>query len=239
MKPLIAALCASGLWLGVGSVQAADPAPASIAVSGHGEVNTLPDRARLSLAVDALDANVKTAESQVNIVVRRYLDALKKLGIDSQHISTTSVSIQPEYVWDDKTRKQNLVGYRARRDIQLHIHDLDQLAGILLSATEAGVNHIDPPQLESSQASQLALQALARAAQDAQAKAQTLATALGVKLGSARAVSESGRNTTPVLYKSAMVAAAPMMDSANESAAINFGEMRIAADVNVTFDLKP
>jgi uncharacterized protein YggE len=242
MKNLLRTLCFAVAGLSMATTATAQmlaPPPPTIAVNGHGEVSALPDRARLALAVDALDAEVKRAEAEVNRVARLYLERLDKIGIDARDISTTSTSLQPEYVWDDAARQQKLVGYRARRDIQVLVRNLDLLGDAILGATEVGVNHVNPPALESSEAETLAREALARAAKDAQARAQALANALGVRLGSARVVRESGQAMPPPQpYKvMAMRAEAAMDASGNQQMGINAGEVHIVADVSVEFDL--
>ena len=65
MKNLVQLLALAGLCLAttVGA-QMPPPQPPTIAVSGHGEVTALPDLARLSLAADALDGEVKRAEAE-------------------------------------------------------------------------------------------------------------------------------------------------------------------------------
>ncbi|MFA5938446.1 MAG: SIMPL domain-containing protein [Sinimarinibacterium sp.] len=211
--------------------------PPTIAVGGHGEVTTLPDRARVALAVDALNNEVKAAEAEVNAVVRRALEEFKALGIKAEDIATSGTSLQPEYVWDEKTRRQVLTGYRARRDLQLVVRNLDQLGDVLLRATRAGVNHVSPPALESSRADELAREALVKAAKDARAKAEVLAQALDVKLGAARMVRESGGAPPPVLYKAMAVRAEAAFDSGNQEMGLSTGEIRIVADVGVEFDL--
>lgn len=229
------AACAAVFSCAVG---AAEPLPPpTIAVAGHGEVTTLPDRARLALAVDALDVEIKNAEGQVNRVVRAYLDAIKPLGLKAEDIATSGASLQPEYVWDEKARKQKLVGYRARRDVQLVVRDLDQLGDLILRATQSGMNHVSPPALESSKSDALGREALARAAKDAQARADALAQALGVKLGSARMVREAGGTPPPVPYKVMAMRAEAAFDGGNQEMGLNTGEIRIAADVQVEFDI--
>lgn len=229
------ALCLAGASA---SASAQPLPPPTVAVSGHGEVSTVPDRARLSLAADALNADLKRAEAEVNAIVRRYLDAVQPLLVKPEHIATTGVSLQPEYSWDEKARRQVLVGYRARREIRVLVGDLDRLGDFILRATAAGVNHVSPPQLESSRADALRLDALTRAAQDAQNKARTLAQALGVKLGAARTVRESGSVSPPPMPMKVMaMRAEAAYDSGNEQMGLATGEIRIAADVGVEFDL--
>src|SRR3546814_3771934 len=50
-------------------------------------------------------------------------------------------SINPEYVWDDKAKKQKLVGYRARRDIAVTVSNLDKLGDFVLRATKRSEEH--------------------------------------------------------------------------------------------------
>src|SRR5437868_5036833 len=101
--------------------------PPSVQVTGEGEVRVKPDRANLALAVDALNLDLKAAESQVNRVVRDYIAEVKKLGAKDESVSTAGVSIQPEYVWDEQAHRQVLSGYRVRRDIAIRIEALDKL----------------------------------------------------------------------------------------------------------------
>src|SRR3546814_17344813 len=90
-------------------------------------------------------------------------------------------SINPEYVWDDKAKKQKLVGYRARRDIAVTVSNLDKLGDFVLRATKVGINHVSTPILESSQDDALSKQALAKSASDPRAKAKLIADTPGTK----------------------------------------------------------
>ena len=219
---------------------AAEPAsPRLVSVNGEGEVSVKPDRARLNLAADALNSDLKTAESQVNAIVRAYLAEAKSLGAKDEQISTAGISINPEYVWDDKLRQQKLVGYRARRDIEVVISDLDKLGDYVLRATKAGVNHVSPPQLESSQSEALERQALAKAALDAQAKAKLLADTLGVKLGSVHSVraNEAIAPPAPMMVKTMAMRAEAADGSGNEQMGFSGGEIKYSASVSAEFDL--
>jgi uncharacterized protein YggE len=213
----------------------------SVSVDGRGEVSVQPDRARLTLAADALDPDLKSAESKVNAIVRAYLADAKSLGAKDEQISTAGVSISPEYVWDDKTHQQKLVGYRARRDIEVVVDDLGRLGDFVLRATRDGVNHVNPPQLESSRSDELQRQALVKAAQDAQSRARLLADTLGVKLGtvhSLRANSEPAP-PSPVMYKAMAMRVDAAADEAggNEQMGFSGGEIKYKASVSAQFDL--
>lgn len=212
--------------------------PRTIAVSGQAEVPVKPDRARLQLGVTHTSLELRAAETAVNDVVRAYVAEARKLGVRDEQLSTTGISIQPEYSWDEKERSNRLIGYRVSRDIVVVISDLDRLGAHLLAASRAGINQLRPPQLESSRARELQNQALVKAAQDAQAKARLLADTLGVKLGAVRSLSEASQAQPMPMVKTMAMRADAAMDAASQMG-LETGEIRYAAAVSAEFDVTP
>ncbi|MCI0749822.1 MAG: SIMPL domain-containing protein [Nevskiales bacterium] len=208
-----------------------------VTVMGEGEVQIQPDRARLVLGVEKLDPDLKKAEAEVNRIVSAYLTAAKSLGAKDEHLSTGGVSLQPEYDWSKLASGQKLLGYRVSRRMEIRIDPLDRLGDFILRATQAGVNRIEPPVLESSQARELERQALVQAAEDAREKARRLAETLGARLGAAQRITESGGNDSPVPYRG-MVMQSKAADG-NAEMGMALGEIRYRATVSVEFDLLP
>lgn len=214
--------------------------PRTVSVDGQGEVSVQPDRAQLSVAADALDPDLKTAESKVNAIVRAYLAEAKALGAKDEEISTAGININPEYVWDDKQKQQKLVGYRARRDITVTVSKLDTLGDFVLRATKAGINHVSSPVLESSKADSLRREALAKAAIDARDKARLLADTLGMKLGAVRTLSANDSEARPPVPMVMMKAAAfSEASDAGGNSEMGFagGEIKYKASASAQFDL--
>ncbi len=156
-------------------------------------------------------------------------ESLSKLGIKPADDLDYAASPAAAGVCLEMRRvaKQTLVGYRARRDIRdRRSGDLDQLGDLILRATDAGVNQINPPVLESSKAeSPGRREALATAARLLrEIKAETLAKSLGVKLGNARIVRESGGNAPPMMVKARWrCAGAEAFDSGNQQMGMSTG----------------
>ncbi len=210
----------------------------SVSVSGQAEVSVMPDRARLVMSVDRLTPEVKPGEAEVNKVVRAYLAEAKALGVEDKNLSTTGVSIQPEYVWDEKARRQRLNGYRVRRDIAVLITDLEKLGDYLLSATKVGINQVNPPMLESSRAKEVEREALAKAADDARARAQVLAQTLNAKVGPVWRISAiDGGSMPPMPKMMEMRAMSDASQSGNQQMGFSLGEIRYTASVHADFDL--
>lgn len=208
-----------------------------VSVSGQGEVSVAPDRARLRMGVSQVNANLAEAEDEVNRVVRAYLAKAKSLGVKDEHISSAGIAIQPEYVWDEKTRNNRLVGYRVSRDIEVVVNKLEQLGDLVLGATQAGVNQVQPPQLESSKAKDIEQQAMVKAAQDAQAKAKLLAETLGARLGPVHNISAAEFSPPPPMPKMMAMRNQEAFDGGNQEMGISAGEIRYSMTVNAEFDL--
>lgn len=222
--------------LAAAPLHAEEPSHRHVSVSGQGEASALPDRARLRLGVTQVSLDLAAAETQVNTVVRTMLTEARALGLRDENVNTTGISINPEYVWDEKERSNRLVGYRVSRDIELLVLDLDRLGDVVLRATKAGVNQVEPPQLESSKAQGAQREALVKAAQDAQARAKVIAETLGVRLGAVHTVSAAEAGPRPPMPK-AMMMRAGAADGGNQEMGLNAGELRYSASVNAEFEL--
>jgi uncharacterized protein YggE len=231
----LAAVCAT-------TVMAAEATAHIVQVTGQGEATTAPDRARLSVSVEVRNIELKAAETKVNDTARGYLADLKSLGIKDEDIATASYSVNPEY--DYVNNQQKFRGYRAVRSIDVTVRDLAKLGDVLLRATKAGINQVNPPVLESSQIKASERAALTRATEDAQAQAKVIAEALSMKLGSVRTISTGTQGYQPpmpmmkVMSMRAASADAPAM-SGNEEMGFSGGLIRSNASVTAEFELLP
>jgi len=219
----------------------ADPAPGIVQVKGEGEAFAAPDRARLSMAIEARHVDLAAAEKKVNESTRAALAELKGLAIKDEDISTASYSVNPEYDWVNN--QQKFRGYLARREVNVTVKKLDQIGDVILKLTKAGVNQINPPALESSQIKQAQRSALAAAMDDAVGQARVVAESLTLRLGSARTVNTTGEAIQPPMPMPrvmAMKAAADMAEmSGNEQVGFSAGLIRTTATVTAEFELLP
>jgi uncharacterized protein YggE len=233
--PLTAALLILPLAL-----VAADPAPGVVQVKGQGEATIAPDRARLSMAIEARNPELASAEKKVNESTRTALAALKALSIKDEDIATASYSVNPEYDWVNN--QQKFRGYVARREVNVTVRRLEQVGDVLLKLTQAGVNQINPPVLESSQIKQVERQALAAATDDAVSQAKVVAERLNLQLGVVRTINATGEALQPPMPMPrvmAMKASADMAEmSGNEQVGFSAGVIRATATVTAEFELR-
>lgn len=236
MRDFLLAGLLAAVTLPLASARADQALPRTVSVNGQGEVAAEPDLAYVTLGVEARRPNLADARTQVAATVDRVLALCKDLRIDPKLVNATRVQIQPEYSWNDKDRKQVLLGYIVSRQVQVEVRDLDQLGPLLERAVNAGVNQVGDPVLDSTKRKQLERQAMTLAVQDARANAEALAQAAGVRLGSVRTLNGAGSPPIVPVYRPRMVmadaAAAPPPEATYKP-----GQMKFSANVSAEYDL--
>jgi uncharacterized protein YggE len=223
--------------LPVATALADEPVPRTVSVSGQGEVSAEPDLAHVTLGVQARRPTMAEARKEVATTVDRVLALCKDLKIDPKFVNATRVQVQPDYSWDERTRKQVLLGYIVSREVQVEVRDLEQLGPLIERAVSAGVNQVSDPVLDSTQRKQLERQAMTLAVQDARLNAETLAQAAGVGLGAVRTISASGASPVMPMYRSKMVMADAAAAPPAPEGSYQPGEMKFNASVSAEYDL--
>lgn len=228
-------LSLASLWFA--SVASAQSEPRTISVSGQGEIQAEPDRASLTLGVEARKPKLEEARADVTKAVDAVLKLTRDLKIDSKHVRTTRINVQPEYNWDNNARERQLLGYYVSRQVEVDLRDLEKLGQLLERAVDLGINQIGDPQLDSSKRRELERKALAEAVQDAKLNAEAVAQAAGARLGPPRTISASSGFVPPPMPMrgKAMVA----MEAADASQTYQSGQMGFTATVQVQYDLIP
>jgi len=210
--------------------------PRTINVNGKAEIKAEPDRALISFSVQNKSKELKQAKQEVDLTVSNILAMTKRLDIEKKHVKSAQVISRPEYNW--KSKKRELIGYFVSRQIEIDLHNLDNLGELMHKATELGITNMSNPQFYTSRKDEIYREALATASKNAKANAEVLADALNTKLGGVHQI-----NATNVYYNQPQRAQANMRSMKAESfgsapqETYQAGEISVVADVNVVFDI--
>jgi uncharacterized protein YggE len=204
--------------------RSATPAPGTvISVTGNGTVDATPDQASFDFGVTTNAATAAQALSRNASQARAIIDALKKAGVASADIQTTQVSLWPQTTSDGS----RVTGYQASNSVQVKAA-IGRSGALVDAAVGAGANNVDGPNLDTADKSSLYNQALKQALEEAKGKAQAIAAAAGLTLGSIAKVEEGGNVATPM----------PLFAAAKEASGgvpIEAGTQQIQASVTVTY----
>lgn len=187
--------------------------PRQVTVVGSGDVQGVPDTLTADVSVEAAAADVTAAMNQANARQTAVLNALNASGIDQKDISTTGVSLQPQY-----SDNSVITSYRANNSIQIKIRKLDTASQVLANVVSAGgdATRINSVSYSIEDDSKLVSDARARAFNDAKQRAQQYAELSGLSLGKVISISEAPGGTPPPppmpmpMPRGAMASAVPL-----------------------------
>lgn len=234
MKKTIAILLALLLCLVSASAWAEET---DLKVTGTGVISVLADQVSVTLGVTETNEDVKTAQETVNAKINAICDALIAAGVEKKNIGTDRISIYAEY--SDSSILRNggeLTGYTASNTITIQSRDIDQVGTYIDLAFEAGANTLESIDFSSSDTEQAKLDALKLAVENARGKADAIAEALGMQVGSVVQVTENGSYSY-----GAYASGAKMMNSrlepADAATVLHAATLQVQAQVEIEFEL--
>ena len=203
-----------------------------ISVVATGEATVAPDLAIVSFAVSGSGKELAPTRDDVNARASSVLDKLRKLGIADADLNAPDVGIHPEY---DYRKGQRLTGYRVTRQMTAKVRDLDRLGDVLDGIVTAGANEVYGAQMSAADPSAADHEALRAAIGQARAKADALADAGGVTIGSLARVEEEPGSGPPV-PRMRMLAAGAMAEGAQTEVAA--GDLTVTRQIRAWFTIE-
>jgi hypothetical protein len=210
------------------------PADATLlAVSAQAEASRVPDIATLSVGVvtQAVDGNAAMRQNAEQMA--KVMTAVKAAGIAERDIQTSGVSLSPQYRYE-QNEAPKITGYQASNTVNIKVRDIPRLGEVMNALAEQGANQIYGPTFGIDRPDPVYDEARLAALKKAQARAETYATALGVRVRRIVSISEGGGGGfQPIMVKSM----ARMEDSAGAAPPISPGENSVSVNLDVVFEL--
>jgi len=172
--------------------------PRQVTVVGSGQVQGVPDTLTADVDIEFTAPDVTTAMNQTNDRQQAVINALTGAGLDRKDISTTTVTLEPQYSNPGPNGTASITGYRATNALQVKIHPTDAASRMLtlIISTGGDATRISSVSYSIADDSQLVKDARARAFNDAKARADQYAQLSGLRLGRVLSISEAP-GTTP------------------------------------------
>jgi uncharacterized protein len=210
----------------------------TLTVTGNGEVNANPDQAVVRLGVTAQETEAAASQSKVNEVMQTVLAQIEKAGIPRRSIRTTALVLTPIYAPQkpDRAVEPKVVAYRAANTVEVTVDDIKKVGDVIDAGLRAGANRLEGVSFGLKNDLSQRTTALARAVEEARAKAQAMARALDVSLGNVREVVEGGVH---IFRQESLqrLAARGMMGADAMQTPVEAGEVRVQASVTIHYDL--
>jgi len=220
-----------------------------ITVTGHGEVNAVPDIANISFTISKEAKTVKEAQALVAEIEKNAISSLKENKVAEKDIKTTNASFYPKYEYRYDTKiapctqfncpPQNgnnvIVGYTASETMTIKVRDTDATGKIVQDLGALGVTDLNGPNFAIDDEDGLKEQARKEAIKEAKDKARVLSRDLGIRLGKITSFNESGNYPSPIYYAKAVSLESSDLGS---PASLPKGENTISSDVTITYSIK-
>ena len=153
-----------------------------IHVSGSSTVQALPDIATMQVGVQTFAAKAEEAVAENNGKVEATIASLLEKEIAEADIQTASFNISPQREYK-ANRPPVVIGFNVSNMLSVKIRDLDRVGEILQATIDMGANNVYGLTFSIEDPTSLKQQARKLAIEDAQARAEVMATAAGVTVG--------------------------------------------------------
>jgi uncharacterized protein YggE len=137
---------------------------------------------------------------------------------------------------------QQVTGYTAHTTVSAETHELDALGGVIEGAMNAGAAQLNQVTFTISEDTQARKLAIEKAAADAKTKAATLASSMGVRLGTVLRISTNAQPRPQVIYGNTFRGMASASLSSKSVGGTNMSvlprEVGYSADVSVAYQIE-
>lgn len=225
----------------VQTVGTAENNPRTVLIHTSETVEVVPDMAEIVYGVTTEHRDASACQQENAEKLDEILAYLKDKGYEDSSIKTTGFSLNPQYDWSGNSRK--LVGYEMSTQITVTDVPMEDVGALLSQTVETGANEIQNVTYFSSTYDEAYEEALAKAVEMAQSKAETLAHAGGYQVVGIMSIveqadSQYGRYVESGISRNSSLDAAAEKAMAVEMAVMP-GEMQVTADISVEFELLP
>jgi uncharacterized protein YggE len=197
---------AAGLMLGIlaalalpSLAQTSSPSPGTggsdrtVTVTGSATIRSAPDEAVVTLGVQTQAPSAQGALQQNASRMNEVMKAILGDGVKPADIATAWVNLYPNY----DSGGNVIVSYSAQNQVNVTVRDLSEIGTVIDDAVGAGANLSSGIQFQLSDQNQGVERALAEAVANARAKAEALASAGDVSLGSVVTINEGSAPRYP------------------------------------------
>jgi hypothetical protein len=206
----------------------------TIQVAAEGRVSVAPDMVELSLMVQHRSPTSKDAYDTVNIGVNTLKKILKDAGVQDADVQTTSISMNPEYNYENGKTTPN--GFSASHSLSVKVRKLESVNTLLDSITSIADLQIQGISYDLSDKDKVYSDARKLALEKAFQKAQEIAKTTGTSIKKVYTISEGTSVSNPPIYQNFKMAV-DMGTAAGGTSNIAVGQLEYTIDVNVTYEL--
>ncbi len=213
----------------------------TITVEGAGEVYIKPDTAVVVFSVTNEAETVAEAVAANSRRMNEVISSVKSQGVAANDLKTIGFNLYPRYEYYEEEGfirpegKRALVGYEVIQRLQVKIRDMEKIGVVIQQAADAGANQVGSLSFIIDDEEQYKEEARSLAIEEAENKAEKLATELGIKLRGIKSFSEALSGISGAIYRADALA---LESSVSPAPSIETGENKIEVRVNIVYKIQ-
>ena len=220
-----------------------------ISTSGAAEVRVVPSRVVLTFGVETFNPDLVVAKRDNDSRVSAIIALAREIGVGAKDVQTDYISVEPVHQGYSESRAGKFLHYLVRKTIVVLLRDTTKFESILSGGLERGATYILRVRFEVDNLKQHRDKARSDAIRAARDKAQALAGELGAKLGRVMSIQDYGSYDPALHYggswreryeggqsQVSSQGDSPVSPTVGDTLAL--GQMRISAQINVSFELQ-
>jgi uncharacterized protein len=212
--------------------------PNTVYVGADGKYESAPDTAVIQFNVSVQEDTSQAAYQHASKDVEQVREVMRANGVEPKAATIGFLSVQPMYDW--KSPKRKVMGYRVATDVTLKLKDFSKLGAITQQLADANVSESQTLSYTLDNLDEAKNKAVEDAYRRAHNSAETLARASGRGLGELSYASvdtfENPRPVVPRMARAMAAMASPAAPAPTEE--FTPQTVTVAAHVNALFNLK-
>lgn len=212
-----------------------------ISVTGLVEKSFQPDIVRLNINLWGKGDSAKKAQSNNQIQYEILKKSIESFKIKKEDVKTTSYLLNPEYVYDQKTNRNNINGYTANQGVMVTLRKVEDAGAFIDSLASSSKNMISGVDVNSlgfdlDKRTEEESALLSAAVEKAYAQAEVLAKAAGVKLKGIYRLAPRGSGSPVPMYEArALMASDGMQAKGGGATQFMSGEVKVSSEVSADY----
>ena len=212
-------------------------APNTLFTGADGKFEAAPDTALVQFNISAQADNAKAAYDLASKQAEQTRQILRDNGIDPKNAQIGSYSIDPMYDW--KTAKRKLVGYRVYTGVTLKLKDFTKIGPLTQQLADAAVSESQSISYTLENMDEAKSKAVEDAYRRARASADALARAAGRAVGELSYASvDTYENVRPIAPMPRVMMSAEAKAAPTPTEEFTPHTVTVTAHVNALFTLK-
>lgn len=208
--------------------------PPHVSANGEAVIAMEPDQAEVDIGVVTQARNAPEAARENADKAAKITAEVKKLLGKGDEIRTAGYSLNPTYR-HPQGGKPEIVGYTASNILRIKTGTLTNIGKLIDGAMQAGANTINRLAFTLKDEHGAQLQALRAASSKARAKAEEMASALGLRIVRVLAVTEGERGVRPVVMP--QLRGVQLEAAASAPTPVEAGTIEVRSSVTLTAEI--